>query len=718
MDLVNAQQARRVLDRLVGYKVSPLLWKQVHNNAKSAGRVQSVALRLIVERENEINSFVPKEYWNLKGEFAKASTNETFSAKLHAINGEKVDIDNQEEAERVYGDVQKGRFHVSKLNSTPKTKRPGPPFITSTLQQAASTNLRYSAKQTMVIAQQLYEGIDIGSGPTGLITYMRTDSVNVANEAQTNAREFIARSFGKEFIPTKPHRYKSKKTAQEAHEAIRPTDISVTPETAKKYLDDRQFKLYQLIWNRFLASQMAPARYILQVVEVSNDAETCTGDYRFRASSSEITFQGYLKVYNLRDVESEEKDDSQTRLPRLSMNEPCNLHKLDSEQKFTEPPPRYSEGTLVRELENNGVGRPSTYASIIGTIQTRKYIEKIKAKLIPTSLGNTVCDYLVKNMPKLFEVDFTARMENELDSIEQGKLEWKNMLQSFYTNFSQWLEAVKLEPSMKLEDVQKFTTIFPDDFQWAVPEKKGPRTYDDKKFFNSLKKQMEKGKNLTDKQWNALFILAVKNEAQLPNLTKIIGELGLSDHYDKLKSALEKKNNAATAENADDSFTLRLCDHLDTVKTWEKSIGRGKRVYDDKKFYTSLSTQARSGRTLSEAQSKALRNLIKKYSDQIPNFDDIRQELEIQTPGKTNSQESNKEIDTLLSMVQEIKDWKVKSSNEKRKFDEQAFVESLARQFKQKGELSKRQLYSLKKVLRNHQDQISDFEKRMEELGV
>ena len=719
MDLVNAQQARRVLDRLVGYKVSPLLWKQVHNNAKSAGRVQSVALRLICEREQEINSFVPKEYWNLKAIFAKSLTNETFPAKLHSMNRKKIEINDKDQAERIYEDVKKGLYHIAKITHTPKKRRPGPPFITSTLQQAASTNLRFSAKQTMVIAQQLYEGVDTGSGPTGLITYMRTDSVNIAREAQTAARDFIISAFGEKFLPDKPPVYKSKKTAQEAHEAIRPTDVLFTPAKAKKYLDDKQVKLYQLIWNRFIASQMAPSRYTQHSVDIENNPETCSDNYCFRATSSETTFYGYLKVYNLSDVESEKDDESQVKLPELKVDESCELRKLDSEQKFTEPPSRYSEGTLVRELENNGVGRPSTYASIISTIQGRKYVEKTKGRLIPTSLGNTVCNYLVQNMPKLFEVEFTARMENELDTIEQGKLDWKDMLDTFYANFSQWLEAVKPESNINAEDVLKLMSVFPGDFQWSTPEKKGIRTYDDEKFFNSLKKQLDKGKNLTERQWHALLIMSIRNEERLPNLHHVIDELKLRPLYDQLKSVLDRQSSADTGDAQDNELTLKLCSYLDNVQNWEKSVGRGKRVYDDKKFYSSLSTQARGGRMLSEAQLKALKNLILKYSDQIENFEGIRDELQINVSGSTpNNEKQSEEIRKLLALTQDIKEWSTPSQKGTRKFDEKAFVESLSNQFKQKGGLTNRQLYSLKKVLKNHKDQIPNYETHATELNI
>ena len=719
MDLVNAQQARRVLDRLVGYKVSPLLWKQVHNNAKSAGRVQSVALRLICEREHAINTFEPKEYWNLSAIFSKPSTNQTFLAKLHRVNNSKLEITNEDQAERIYQDVNKGRYHVSKLTDTPKTKRPAPPFITSTLQQAASTNLRFSAKQTMMIAQQLYEGVDTGSGPTGLITYMRTDSVNVAREAQATARDFISDRFGKNFIPDKPHIYKSKKTAQEAHEAIRPTDVHFTPEKAKQYLDEKQLKLYKLIWNRFLASQMAQARYIQHAVEVENDPETCTDSYCFRATATETTFQGFLKVYDLRDVESDENDESQVKLPDLTLNESCDLHKLDSEQKFTEPPPRYSEGTLVRELENNGVGRPSTYAAIIGTIIQRKYIEKTKGKLSPTSLGKLVCDYLVQNMPKLFEVDFTARMEDQLDSIEQGKLNWQEMLTAFYTTFSEWIEAIKSESRVDSEDVTRLMSIFPSDFDWPEPQKRGNRTYDDKKFFNSLKSQIDNGKALTEKQWNALMMLAIRNEEKLPKLRGIVNEMGILSTYEKLKEVLDRQNTAASNEQSGDTPALKLCRYLDSVKTWEKSVGRGKRTYDDQKFYSSLSTQARSGKTLSDAQINALKNLTVKYSDQLDDYENIRQEFDLDSMRNTaNNEKSIEEIQKLFSLVEGIKNWNSNHDKGKRKFDEKAFVESLRSQFERKKGLTARQLYSLKKIIKNHKDQIPEYDVRSTELNI
>ena len=716
MNLVNAQQARRVLDRIVGYRVSPLLWKQVNRKAKSAGRVQSVALRLICEREKEIVNFVPKEYWNFKASFSKKNSAETFLAKLTKIDGKKADVNNSESALEIYEEVIKAPFSVEKVEKTHKNKRPSPPFITSTLQQAASTNLRFSTKQTMMIAQQLYEGIDSGQGPAGLITYMRTDSVNISKEAQKNAKEYIQSVYGDAYIPQKPHSFKSKKLAQEAHEAIRPTDLSLPPQKAEAYLDKNQHRLYRMIWNRFIASQMAPAKNLHHTVDVSSDTGTCKRKYLFRATSVTTIFPGYLKVYSLHDVETDSQEESETAIPELKNGENCKLNQLEKEQKFTEPPPRFSEGALVRELENNGVGRPSTYASIVATIQMREYVQKTKGKLIPTELGMTVTDFLVAKLPNLFEVHFTARMEDELDTIEQGSINWIMMLDSFYKNFSEWLSDIEGTVSTKIEEAIEVISIFPENITWLEAKKSGNRQYDDKKFVESLKTQLEKNKNLTDKQWNALMIIIARYEDQLKNLSEMLEKFNLLSHFQRVKNDLIEKNNRLQNCEVDQSI-IEICKSLESVKTWEKNVGKGNRVFDDKKFYLSLARQAESGKILSEAQTRALRKLAIKYKDQIDNFDHLKNKYELvdENPVDDGSAEETKKLFTL---TEKINNWKSDNKNGRVKFDPKQFVDSLANQFETKKHLSKRQLYSLRKVIKNHKDQISDFEQHALELDL
>ncbi len=432
--LVDAQQARRVLDRIVGYKISPLLWDKVRRGL-SAGRVQTVALRLIVEREQQIRAFIPQEYWSIHA-MLDAGEPPLFEAKLSKFKGEDIDVHNQEGADAVLAAVNKAKWQVASVTQKEKKRNPPPPFTTSKLQQAAYNRLRYTAKRTMALAQRLYEGVEFGSeGSVALITYMRTDSVNVSADALAQVRELIPERFGSNYLPEKPNYYKSKKDAQEAHEAVRPTDVSRTPEEVRKYLDDDLFKLYQLIWQRFVASQMLPAVFDQTTIDVS------AGNYTFRATGSVQKFDGYLRVYQLpasnADREDDEKGDEGegNALPRVSEGQVLRLDAIRPEQHFTEPPPRYTEATLVKELEEDGIGRPSTYASIISTIVEREYVKKEQGRFTPTMLGERVSVLLVKSFEDVFDVTFTARLEEELDDIEEGKLHWREAVKEFWEKF-------------------------------------------------------------------------------------------------------------------------------------------------------------------------------------------------------------------------------------------------------------------------------------------
>jgi DNA topoisomerase-1 len=433
-NLVDAQQARRVLDRIVGYKISPLLWDKVRRGL-SAGRVQTVALRLIVERELEIRAFVPKEYWSIHA-MLDAGQPPIFEAKLSKYKGEDIEVGNQEAANAVLAAVEKAKWQVASVTQREKRRNPPPPFTTSKLQQAAYNRLRYTAKRTMGIAQRLYEGVDLGEeGSVALITYMRTDSVNVSPDALAQVRELIPQRFGSNYLPEKPNYYKSKKDAQEAHEAVRPTDVSRAPEDVRKYLDDDVFKLYQLIWQRFVASQMLPAVFDQTTIDIS------AGDYTFRATGSVQKFDGYLRVYQLpvaaADREDDERDDEGEgkALPRVEEGQMLRLDQIRPDQHFTEPPPRYTEATLVKDLEEKGIGRPSTYASIISTIVEREYVRKDQGRFTPTMLGERVSVLLVKSFDDVFDVTFTARLEEELDEIEEGKLPWRDAVREFWEKF-------------------------------------------------------------------------------------------------------------------------------------------------------------------------------------------------------------------------------------------------------------------------------------------
>ena len=431
-DLVDAQQARRVLDRLVGYQISPILGRTIKWGL-SAGRVQSVAVRLICEREAEIEAFVPEEFWTITARL-KGENTDPFAAKLFHINKKKAKVENEDQAKTVVKEAGEEKFIVDKITRKERRRRPVPPFITSRLQQEAARKLRFTAKRTMAVAQQLYEGMDIGDeGMVGLITYMRTDSTRVAQEAMGEVREFIGEKYGTDYLPSKAINYKSKKGAQDAHEAIRPTAVMRTPESVKKYLKKDQLALYGLIWKRFVASQMKPAIFDVTTIDVK------AGKYTFRANGSIIKFKGFMSVYTEGKDDSAD-DDRESILPELEEGQELQLLGIIPEQNFTQPPPRYSEATIVKALEEKGIGRPSTYASIISTIQSRDYVRKEKNRFVPTEVGRLVNNVLVKSFPKILDVEFTAKMESELDDVEDGKRKWVEVLEEFYGPFSKSLE--------------------------------------------------------------------------------------------------------------------------------------------------------------------------------------------------------------------------------------------------------------------------------------
>lgn len=417
-DLVNSQQARRILDRLVGYEISPILWKKIKWGL-SAGRVQSVAVKLISDREKEIKGFEPVEYWSIAAKLQGKKG--TFEAKFHGNKKGKISLDNQDQVEELLEVIKKEAFRVNDIKKQLKKKSSLPPFTTSTLQQESYKRLGFTTKKTMALAQQLYEGVDLQKeGSVGLITYMRTDSVKISEEAQKAASEFINSKFGSEYVPASPKVYKSKGNAQEAHEAIRPTSVTRTPESIKESVTNDQFKLYRLIWDRFLASQMSDAVYD------TSSADITAGDYLFKASGSTIKFPGFLAAYKADD------EDEASKLPELTKDEELKLKGLDPKQHFTQPPARYTEATLVKALEENGIGRPSTYAPIISTIIDRGYVEREKKNFIPTELGEVVTELLKEYFKNIVDTDFTAFMENKLDEIEEGKENWISVVDNFY----------------------------------------------------------------------------------------------------------------------------------------------------------------------------------------------------------------------------------------------------------------------------------------------
>ena len=453
MNLVNAQQARRVLDRLVGYQISPLLWRKVRGRL-SAGRVQSVALRLIVEREHEIDSFVPVEYWSIAAEFRSEGSKDTFIAKLVRIDGEEPGLGNESDVQPVLADMESASYVVSRVKRGERKRKPAAPFTTSTLQQDASRRLRFTARQTMSVAQQLYEGVDLGNGgEVGLITYMRTDSTNVSEVAQNEVRDFIRENYGAEYVPAEPPKYKTKsRRAQEAHEAIRPTSVLRRPKDIKEYLDRKQFRLYQVIWKRFVASQMAMAIYDTISVEVIG--KTDLHSYLLRAASSILRFPGFLSVYEeAKGIDQTENGNEDVKIPTdLVAQKILELLRLIPDQHFTQPPPRYSEASLVRELEENGIGRPSTYAPILGTLQQRGYVAREDRRLFPTETGLIVTDLLIQHFPNIVNVGFTAHMEADLDRIASGDEAWVEIVREFYGPFAEQVARAQEEmPEVKAE---------------------------------------------------------------------------------------------------------------------------------------------------------------------------------------------------------------------------------------------------------------------------
>lgn len=463
MNKVNAQQARRILDRIVGYTISPLLWKKV-SYGLSAGRVQSVVVRLIVEREEKIKAFVSQEYWEIEAELKKKDeTALVFTAKLDKIDDEKAQIKDKQTADSVVDKLETCKFHVSDIKEARRVRMPSAPYTTSKLQQDAFNKLQFSAERTMRIAQQLYEGLEIkDEGSVGLITYMRTDSVNVAKSAQEEAASYVVKEFGAEYLPKAPHKFKTRQRTQGAHEAIRPTSVFRHPDKIKDSLNNEQYKLYKLVWQRFVQSQMKQAVLNTKTIEIKGQiltsqikGQTLTSDYTlpgsdpeaylFKSVGTEVVFDGFLKL------NSEEYQDTALNIPKLSLAEELVLLKLIPSQHFTKPPARYTDASLVKELEEKGIGRPSTYAPIISTIIKRHYARREKGSLYPTDLGNIVTELLVKAFPHVLDVKFTARMEDELDKIEEGRMKWQDVLLDFYNPFSERLAVAQ----KKMEDVKK-----------------------------------------------------------------------------------------------------------------------------------------------------------------------------------------------------------------------------------------------------------------------
>ncbi len=702
---VDSQQARRVLDRLVGYIISPLLWRRIRG-ARSAGRVQSVALRLVCEREREIANFKPEEYWLVGARVRKEAEPRTpFEIRLVKINGEKAHVASGQAAERIRADLEGRRLVVADVSEREVSKRPWPPFITSTLQQAASSVLGFAPAYTMKLAQKLYEGVDFGGeqGAVGLITYMRTDSVHVAREAQTACRDLIREQFGAEFVPDTPPVYRSKQSAQEAHEAIRPTDVRRRPEDVEKALNADELKLYRLIWNRFVASQMAPARWRQRSVDVEAlpDEQRKT-PYLFRVSASDLLFPGYMRVTGAEEARKrseaeEEGEEAQAEaLPPLEKGEPLEWLEWLQEQKFTQPPPRYTEASLVKALEEDGVGRPSTYAQILSTLLARKYVLKEKRALKPTDMGLRVNDFLAEHLGALFDVGFTASMEEKLDEIENGRVDWVSMLRDFYRDLCAWIEKAKGPPA-DIEKVRRLLALLEKVQNWDPPRKSGKRLYDDAKFVASVREQCEQGREISDTQMEALRRIAARYADRVPEIREQADALGLGAELEK----------AAQAAQPPCEATLRKLELLEKVDFHEpRKIGR--RTFDDRAFVESLRKQVQSGRRLSDKQIHHLDRILKRYGGQIEGFTGMAEELKIE----------DVESGPLLELLEHVKEWKPPVTRGKKEWDDRKFYESLAQQYRRQKRLSPRQVAALKKMVWRYAGQIPDFEQAAERYGL
>ena len=702
LNLVDAQQARRVLDRIVGYQVSPLLWSKIEKGS-SAGRVQSVALRLVVERERAINAFQSEEYWVFSLVFRTEDGRE-FTTRLFKIDGKDFKVGSGVEADRLMEAIRKGAPPaVGPVTTAERKRHAPPPFTTSTLQQTANTVLHYSATNTMRYAQQLYEGMDIGEGGSvGLITYMRTDSVTIAQEAQEAARAFIREAYGASYLPEKPNFYKNKAAAQEAHEAIRPTDVRRTPEAMAPFLDSTQLRLYTLIWRRFTASQMAPAIQNLTTVDVPLGGAD-SHNYTFRATTTVPVFAGFSKVY---EDEKKSKDESREAevLGSLKTGDPLTIADFGKEQKFTEPPPRYSEAALIKELEENGIGRPSTYATILKTIQDRAYVDRDQGKLMPTELGFRVNDFLVGRLPELFDVGFTAKMEQELDEIEEGKVGWTDMMTEFYAKFAPWLEAARDFDAPPPDEAKKLFDLL-DDVAFDAPEKSGRRTYDDGKFFRSIRDKFTEDGKVSARQYQALLGIAAKYRNQLdgkldalPESLRAAVEAAAAEHAERR----EKREQSQAAAAAIDYAGLFAA--FDKV-TFEPPVKKGRFTYDDKKFLQSLKRQALDGKALSDKQNAALRRMAQKYHGELTDPALVDSILGAAAAAEAPEGEAPRTaaapdpaVARLLEGLSKVTQWAEPVKKGRFTYDDKEFYESIAKQHGSGRVLSDRQVAALKKM--------------------
>ena len=704
MDRVNAQQARRILDRLVGFKGSPVVRRQIRG-ANSVGRVQTVALRLVVDREILIDGFIPEIYFTIGVEVQKkCDPIDPFILKLARINNLPIGvkdrklqlgtIKNIDQLENIQKQLESSSLLVSDIITKEVKRKARAPFITSTLQQSASGALGYTPARTMGLAQKLYEN--------GLITYMRTDSFNIAKSAQDECRSFITNEYGLEYLPENFNIYSRKSSAaQEAHEAIRPTSVLIKPGNEGIKLETAELKLYKLIWERFVASQMVPARISRRTVEAITSSEN---EYLFRATTSDIIFPGYMKASGIEAAADKPKqgDDSEDeiKIPPLDKNEPLHVIKWLNEEKETKPLSRYSEASLIKALEENGVGRPSTYAAIMSKLDEREYVIKEKRSLIPTSLGKELIGLVQRTEEKhkdgnkidLFEVNFTADMEKRLDDVEEGRLEWTDMMSAFYPSLLEWIEHAKETADIDL--VQGYLTALTSIVDWAEPIKSGKKIYDDKKTYLDLKDSVNKGELLSKRQGELLYKMCCR-------------------YYNQISNDLSERLNLIKPEAVRDTTAHKISLLLGVKFNSPNKVG--KRVYDDKKFVNSLNDQIALGKRLSDKQVSFLNKLLGKYANQIPDFEEIKKELNIDLPDETDVDPI---IEPILEMMSNINEWAEPVKKGKREFNDKSFYDSLASQFKSNKSLSDRQVSALKKMAARYANQILDYEDNKDRLGL
>ena len=697
MPRVDAQQARRILDRIVGYKVSPLLWKYIqcaNNRTLSAGRVQSVALRLIVERQREIDAFTPVTFYLLGVEAKKrGGRSEEFTAKLARYDGEKPNIKDRSSADNMLLDLAGADLEVVDLKAQPKTRHALPPFTTSTLQQAASSVLGISPGKTMKLAQSLYE--------EGQITYMRTDSVSVSEQARAAAKSFITSEYGAEYYPDKPNFFKSKESAQGAHEAIRPTDVTLSPE--RFGLDTPEQRLYGLIWSRFVASQMADAKTTLRTVSLEPRKPAMAHTYLFTASATEIDFEGFLKVMKMSlrkrkvasDEEVDDESDEVAKLPALAVGESLEAVRWLSDEKKTKGPSHYSEASLIKALEENGVGRPSTYAQTIETLKTREYAKTEKRKLVPLERGILVSDWLTKKLDSLFSVGYTAEMEAELDKVEEKGEPMDTMLSDFYAKFLTDVAACA-EPAPDREKFDEVFALLDNVKVWKEPKKVGRRVYDDKAFVESVREQAESGdRPLSAKQLEYLVRMALLYADQIPGVEKKMKDLGLAG------------NAVVRGEKADPEVVKYCFELMDRIGGMTRNP-----------FLKSLREQVDHGRGLSPKQLSILAKAVGENAGSLPDCDAVRERLSPYVQGGFTTMPSDPVVPRLLEIMKGIETWREPIKKGRRHYDDKAFVESLMTQFQRRHSLSPRQTMALKRVVVAYRSQIPDYDAKAEELGL